>query len=575
MKKTITILALILLLCFASAWAQGTWQPKGFGYAPYRTAEGTDNNAATALSQARIDTRLGKDMYVGDPILGNTLQTSVAYLTANSITCKLHITAPQSLSANLSIPSYVTLAPDPGAVITIPSGVTLTINGPFQAGLYQVFSYTGTGQGPQANNTGSWPLIFSKTSVKELYPQWWGAVGDDTHADWLPCQQMCDCSIASGDLPMFCPGTFKLSDTLKVGYGTSAVKTGLFAGAGGSRASGPGTIFDATAFNDRPAISICAARDMQFKGFQVLGGNAAPATAVSGGSGGAPDPVLADWITAGCSNGQYSPYCGIAIDPYTGSKPAGGYSNDAYGRGSSSGVFFEDVCAQGFVVGLMASPSSNQDGSFISFRDGELAYNTYGYSGGSTQSDSPNFYNTWIEGAWCSVTTNTHGQQQGKSPNWSGGGVTGAWKIFDLGCNGPCLVSGIWVENFGWLGNFNVQSGSIGSAPVKFESDHFTLSYNEPYFFTATPVISFDTCEFQGSSPVFNYMTGFGATYKDCSWLYTTPPFIGLIDYQILINGYQFINSVSNGTYLNGEFKGYYSGPDLYIPLDDYGKILC
>lgn len=50
-----------------------------------------------------------------------------------------------------------------GGVITIPTGATLTINGPFQAGLYQVFDGDGS-------------VVFGAGSVAEVYPEWWGAV---------------------------------------------------------------------------------------------------------------------------------------------------------------------------------------------------------------------------------------------------------------------------------------------------------------------------------------------------------------------------------------------------------------
>jgi len=49
----------------------------------------------------------------------------------------------------------------PGGCLSISAGVTLTINGPFEAGLYQVFSGDGS-------------VSFGDGAVKEVYPQWWG-----------------------------------------------------------------------------------------------------------------------------------------------------------------------------------------------------------------------------------------------------------------------------------------------------------------------------------------------------------------------------------------------------------------
>lgn len=53
---------------------------------------------------------------------------------------------------------------DPGVYFKL-----LLINGPFEAGLYQVFSCTGTGK-----------AVFGSGAIKEDYPQWWGGVGDNS-----------------------------------------------------------------------------------------------------------------------------------------------------------------------------------------------------------------------------------------------------------------------------------------------------------------------------------------------------------------------------------------------------------
>ena len=62
-----------------------------------------------------------------------------------------------------TIPSNITLKIQNGARASISSAKTLTINGPFDAGLYQVFSGDGT-------------VVFGNGAVKECYPEWWGAV---------------------------------------------------------------------------------------------------------------------------------------------------------------------------------------------------------------------------------------------------------------------------------------------------------------------------------------------------------------------------------------------------------------
>lgn len=68
------------------------------------------------------------------------------------------------IAADLTIPSNVSLRFEIGAVITIPDGITLTIEGPFFAGLYQVFSCTGTGK-----------VDFTVGTVPYVCPEWWYA----------------------------------------------------------------------------------------------------------------------------------------------------------------------------------------------------------------------------------------------------------------------------------------------------------------------------------------------------------------------------------------------------------------
>jgi hypothetical protein len=73
------------------------------------------------------------------------------------------------ISDNLTIPSTINLLCDHGTILQVASGKTLTINGPFDAPLAQVFSGAGS-------------VAFGAGYVEEIYPQWWGAdgSGDDS-----------------------------------------------------------------------------------------------------------------------------------------------------------------------------------------------------------------------------------------------------------------------------------------------------------------------------------------------------------------------------------------------------------
>lgn len=68
------------------------------------------------------------------------------------------------ISTSITIPSNVSLYFVNGAMLSPDSGDTVTINGPIEAGLWQIFTGNGT--------------ISGSMKVDQVYPQWWGAKGD-------------------------------------------------------------------------------------------------------------------------------------------------------------------------------------------------------------------------------------------------------------------------------------------------------------------------------------------------------------------------------------------------------------
>jgi len=92
---------------------------------------------------------------------------SLAYIISAASGSALDLRLPPGtylISNNYTIPASVRVSMDQGAVFSIASGKTLTINGPFNAGLCGVFS-------------GSGSVSFGAGSVKEVYPQWFTAGG--------------------------------------------------------------------------------------------------------------------------------------------------------------------------------------------------------------------------------------------------------------------------------------------------------------------------------------------------------------------------------------------------------------
>jgi len=106
------------------------------------------------------------------------------------------------LSSNVTVPAGVTLGIQQGGLILIDTGITLAINGTFEAGGYQIFDLTGTGIATLAAG-----------SCQYILPQWWGALGDDSTDNATPFSE------ALAQIPgigrMYIPaGTYQTTTTI-------------------------------------------------------------------------------------------------------------------------------------------------------------------------------------------------------------------------------------------------------------------------------------------------------------------------------------------------------------------------
>lgn len=77
-----------------------------------------------------------------------------------------------TISTNTTVADDIALIGQYEYPITINNGITLTINGPFTAGLFQVFNCVGTGK-----------VVFNPNTTSVGYPEWWGAVAGDNTVD--------------------------------------------------------------------------------------------------------------------------------------------------------------------------------------------------------------------------------------------------------------------------------------------------------------------------------------------------------------------------------------------------------
>ena len=111
-------------------------------------------------------------VFYSSVLYGGSQSTLVAAIaTVGSTEATIYL-APSNwiITANLTIPSNITFKPERGALLVINSGKTLTINGPLDAGSYQIFSGSGSVQ-------------FGPGSVQAILPQWFGAKADGATDD--------------------------------------------------------------------------------------------------------------------------------------------------------------------------------------------------------------------------------------------------------------------------------------------------------------------------------------------------------------------------------------------------------
>jgi hypothetical protein len=139
----------------------GTWTPNNFLYKPSTGARGEGEQKIFESGLERVDTRMGKEIWVGDPGRGTTLQNAITSVGGSQTLLRIPA-GTWSIGANFTIPANVTLKPERGAILSIANEVTLSINGGLDAGLYQIFSCTATGK-----------VVFGSGAVKEVYPEWW------------------------------------------------------------------------------------------------------------------------------------------------------------------------------------------------------------------------------------------------------------------------------------------------------------------------------------------------------------------------------------------------------------------
>ncbi|GGD62913.1 hypothetical protein GCM10010911_20840 [Paenibacillus nasutitermitis] len=104
----------------------------------------------------------------------------------------------------ITFPSNTVLVFEKGAVLVPDSGITITVNGSVDAGLYQIFtSLSGKGD------------VKGKMQAVNIYPQWWGADGTDSSDDTTAIKKAIASQTGGGTI-YFPTGTYIVSSALNV-----------------------------------------------------------------------------------------------------------------------------------------------------------------------------------------------------------------------------------------------------------------------------------------------------------------------------------------------------------------------
>lgn len=203
--KSLVLGVLLTILVPLALWAAGTWDSSGTFYRPSfkELFESPTGHNLFTEGLTRAGNRVGKEIWVGDPNYGTTFQDAVTAIGSNNVTLRL-AAGVYPIPENLTIPANIALDMLKGADLQVANGKTLTIQGDYQCGLYKTITLTGTGK-----------VVFGGNAVKEVWAEWWGAIGDDSADDTAAIQAAV--TAASGVAPLkLLAKTYKCASSLSI-----------------------------------------------------------------------------------------------------------------------------------------------------------------------------------------------------------------------------------------------------------------------------------------------------------------------------------------------------------------------
>jgi hypothetical protein len=232
-----------------------------------------------------------------------------------------------------------------------------------------------------------------------LNARWFGASGDGAKDDWPALQKAIDYIISNpytGRTLYLPPGTYRISNPLIIGRlnGSSYRQVSInITGPANSKSLASGWAKIAPTFSNTFAIGIQLGKGVLIKDLQIVGKFSLPDKLTPLQIDTLPAAAWTDHIARDNST---SPYCGIVIDPFCDSSSfidhAGMYPGlhqwypSGVSRGGSSSIQITGCSIHNFIVGVMLTPSNQQNADMIDVIDCDISSNKVGYAMGQAQS---------------------------------------------------------------------------------------------------------------------------------------------------------------------------------------------
>lgn len=350
-----------------------------------------------------------------------------------------------------------------------------------------IFKYSSTSTEP--DNTGTVLIATNGRKYIRQYEgkinaKWFGAVGDGIVNDQPALQNAINFCIKNSKYLFIPVGNYKINSPLLLLYDSYPDLNAEFFSVtieGESKPYLNNTTITAN-FNDTFAIGIQRGKGVSIKNIRILGKNTINFDLKQVIE--TPDNL---WTVNDCRDSRYSPYSGIVVDPFGTTLPVdGGYPGmSAYysqiGSGGSTGIDLENIYVNGFVVGIMFSPSGSAFNSDVTtVTNSQISNCKAGLAFGQSQTKGCKVTNIM---AWQSIRFLFNGDQYGSGngymPIVEGGTIAGSVRsLFRFNQNwSPFSINNFFAESIHSLG---FTTGTSKTFPLSFVNCqfHFNTNYN-------------------------------------------------------------------------------------------------